>query len=222
MSYDPVADTDLAAVVTYLEMRSPPVSRSPGLDARPATNRRPRSRSLPRPVPPRRRALAVVLAPHPRRRAARARSSSTPRSSFTRRATETAATSGCWSSTSANRTNASSPSSALFPDLSGKGHGRWLLAEAVSRAWREGIAPRPRPHLLARSSGGALRLSPRRLHALQARGRALPRPAASRDPAEGLRPSGPAPGHAGLSSRRRRAARRSARASRTARPTAAR
>lgn len=27
----------------------------------------------------------------------------------------------------------------LIPDLSGLGHGRWLLAEAVSRAWREGI-----------------------------------------------------------------------------------
>ena len=25
----------------------------------------------------------------------------------------------------------------LVPELSGKGHGRWLLAEAVSRAWRE-------------------------------------------------------------------------------------
>jgi len=27
----------------------------------------------------------------------------------------------------------------LVPDLSGLGHGRWLLAEAVSRAWRDGI-----------------------------------------------------------------------------------
>jgi GNAT superfamily N-acetyltransferase len=27
----------------------------------------------------------------------------------------------------------------LVPELSGKGHGRWLLAEAVRRAWREGI-----------------------------------------------------------------------------------
>ena len=27
----------------------------------------------------------------------------------------------------------------LVPDLSGKGHGRWLLAEAVRLAWREGI-----------------------------------------------------------------------------------
>ena len=27
----------------------------------------------------------------------------------------------------------------LVPELSGKGHGRWLLAEALNRAWREGI-----------------------------------------------------------------------------------
>jgi GNAT superfamily N-acetyltransferase len=27
----------------------------------------------------------------------------------------------------------------LVPALSGKGHGRWLLAEAVRRAWREGV-----------------------------------------------------------------------------------
>nr|NUR38030.1 GNAT family N-acetyltransferase [Sphingomonas sp.] len=27
----------------------------------------------------------------------------------------------------------------LVPGLSGKGHGRWLLAEAVIRAWREGV-----------------------------------------------------------------------------------
>jgi GNAT superfamily N-acetyltransferase len=28
----------------------------------------------------------------------------------------------------------------LVPELSGQGHGRWLLAEAVHRAWRDGIA----------------------------------------------------------------------------------
>ena len=27
----------------------------------------------------------------------------------------------------------------LLPELSGKGHGRWLLAEALRRAWREGV-----------------------------------------------------------------------------------
>jgi GNAT superfamily N-acetyltransferase len=28
----------------------------------------------------------------------------------------------------------------LLPELSGKGHGRWLLAEAVRLAWRDGVA----------------------------------------------------------------------------------
>jgi GNAT superfamily N-acetyltransferase len=28
----------------------------------------------------------------------------------------------------------------LVPELSGRGHGRWVLAEAVSRSWREGIS----------------------------------------------------------------------------------
>ena len=28
----------------------------------------------------------------------------------------------------------------LVPELSGQGHGRWLLAEAVRRAWRDGVA----------------------------------------------------------------------------------
>jgi GNAT superfamily N-acetyltransferase len=27
----------------------------------------------------------------------------------------------------------------LIPELAGKGHGRWLLAEAIHRAWRDGI-----------------------------------------------------------------------------------
>ena len=27
----------------------------------------------------------------------------------------------------------------LVPELAGKGHGRWLLAEAVRRSWREGV-----------------------------------------------------------------------------------
>jgi GNAT superfamily N-acetyltransferase len=28
----------------------------------------------------------------------------------------------------------------LVPELAGQGHGRWLLAEAVSRAWRDGVS----------------------------------------------------------------------------------
>jgi GNAT superfamily N-acetyltransferase len=32
----------------------------------------------------------------------------------------------------------------LVPELTGKGHGRWLLTEALARAWREGV---PRVHV---------------------------------------------------------------------------
>lgn len=28
----------------------------------------------------------------------------------------------------------------LVPELSGQGHGRWLLSEAIARAWREGVS----------------------------------------------------------------------------------
>jgi len=28
----------------------------------------------------------------------------------------------------------------LIPELSGQGHGRWLLAEAIDRAWRDGVS----------------------------------------------------------------------------------
>jgi len=28
----------------------------------------------------------------------------------------------------------------LIPEMSGQGHGRWLLAEAISRSWREGVS----------------------------------------------------------------------------------
>jgi GNAT superfamily N-acetyltransferase len=28
----------------------------------------------------------------------------------------------------------------LIPELAGKGHGRWLLAEAIRRAWRDGVS----------------------------------------------------------------------------------
>ena len=50
-----------------------------------------------------------------------------------------ATTSACSSSTSAKPGNASSSFIGLVPELSGKGHGRWLLAEAVDRAWRDGV-----------------------------------------------------------------------------------
>ena len=87
----------------------------------------------------------------------------------------------------------------LVPELSGQGHGRWLLAEAVRRAWRDGVN-RVHVHTCSLDHPAALsRLSPRRIHAVQARDRALSRPAPARHPAAGLRASDPAAGNADLS-----------------------
>ena len=47
----------------------------------------------------------------------------------------------------------------LVPELSGQGHGRWLLAEALRLRVARRRSPGPRPHLHARSSGGARRIS---------------------------------------------------------------
>ena len=100
--------------------------------------------------------------------------------------------SACSSSISAKRGECELAFVGLVPELAGQGHGRWLLAEALElRLARRGGAG-PRPHLHARPSGGACRLSPRRLHAVQARDRALPRPAPARPPAARLRASGAA------------------------------
>ena len=79
----------------------------------------------------------------------------------------------------------------LVPELSGKGHGRWLLAEAVRLLLARGRRPGARPYLLARPPGGAVGLSPRRIYPVQAVDRALPRPAPARHPAEGGAPQIP-------------------------------
>ena len=45
----------------------------------------------------------------------------------------------CSSSTSASTAQCELAFIGLIPELSGKGHGRWLLGEAVRRAWRDGV-----------------------------------------------------------------------------------
>jgi GNAT superfamily N-acetyltransferase len=44
----------------------------------------------------------------------------------------------------------------LVPELTGKGHGRWLLAEAVGRGWREGVT-RVQVHTCSLDHPAALR-----------------------------------------------------------------
>jgi GNAT superfamily N-acetyltransferase len=138
MSLDPVADGELAAVVTYLEMRSPTTSEVPTstLDLQ----------RINKPGPERYRALfhlvgepwlwfsrlvlddeklrAIIENPEVELYAVRdgnGRNVGMLELDFREPAQCELAFLG------------------LTPDLSGLGHGRWLLAEAVSRAWREDI-----------------------------------------------------------------------------------
>ncbi len=138
MSYEPVADTDLAAVVTYLEMRSPPGGEVPPstLDLQPITD----------PGPDRYRELFRLVG--------------SPWLWFSRLTLDDeklgaiisdpkvelyAALDGNGRDVGMLELDFREPGECelafvgLVPDLSGLGHGRWLLAEAVSRAWRDGI-----------------------------------------------------------------------------------
>ena len=88
----------------------------------------------------------------------------------------------------------------LVPELSGKGHGRWLLAEAVRRAWREGV---DRVHVHTCSLDHPAALAAYRRAGFTPYKRAIERfpDPRSRNPAEGLRPSGAAARHRRLSRR---------------------
>ena len=203
MSYEPFADGELAAVVTYLEMREPPARRGPALAPRSCSaSSNPSLDRLPRPVPAAsaRRWLwfsrlvidddeLAAIIQRPEGRALCGARRQRPRV-------------GMLELDFREDGECELAFIGLVPELSGKGHGRWLLAEAVSRAWRDGVG-RVHVHTCSLDHPAALsRLPPRRLHPVQARDRALPRPAPARHPSAGLRSSGPAAGH----SRERRVA----------------
>ena len=137
MSYEPVADSELAAVVTYLEMRA-----EPALDI-------PRStlqlRHVADPTPDQYRALfrkvgspwlwfsrlimdddklrAIILDPKVEL--------------FEVAAVE--AVIGMLELDFREPGQCELAFIGLVPELAGQGHGKWLLAEAVRRAWREGV-----------------------------------------------------------------------------------
>jgi len=138
MSLDPVAQGELAAVVTYLEMRSPKTSEVPAstLDLQRITEPSPeRYRGLfhlvgepwlwfSRLVLEDERLRAIIENPKVELYAVRdgnGRDVGMLELDFREPAQCELAFVG------------------LTPDLSGLGHGRWLLAEAVSRAWRKDI-----------------------------------------------------------------------------------
>lgn len=138
MSYEPVADTELAAVVTYLEMRSPPdqtVPRSP-------------------------LSLQRVDVPQPEHYRELFRLIGAPWLWFSRLTLDDAHLAAIIQHPKVELYSVVDQTSrevgmleldlrephdcelsfvGLVPELSGKGHGRWLLAEAVRLSWREGV-----------------------------------------------------------------------------------
>ena len=137
MSYESVADGELAAVVTYLEMRSPPDQSIPASSLR----------------------LERVEVPQPEHYRELFRLIGGPWLWFSRLLLDDAHLAEIiqhprvdfYSVFDAGREvgmlelDFREPRECelaflgLVPELSGKGHGRWLLAEALKRAWREGV-----------------------------------------------------------------------------------
>ena len=138
MSYDPVPDGQLAAVVTFLEMRAPPDVT----------------------VPPSPLSLKRVDVPQPEHYRELFRLVGAPWLWFSRLIMDDAHLASIiqhprvelYSVLDENGREAGmleldfrEPHECelaflgLVPELSGQGHGKWLLAEAVHRAWREGV-----------------------------------------------------------------------------------
>ena len=138
MSYEPVPDNELAAVVTYLEMRSPPEQ----------------------PVQPSPLTLKRVEVPQPEHYRELFRLIGGPWLWFSRLILDDAHLAAIIQHPRvelyAVRDEAGREVGmleldfredrecelsfiGLVPELSGKGYGRWFLAEAVRRAWREGV-----------------------------------------------------------------------------------
>ena len=138
MTYDPLPNAELAAVVTYLEMRSPPEQEIP---ASPLSLKR-------------------VEVPQPEHYRELFRLVGAPWLWFSRLILDDAHLASIiqhpkvelYSVLDENGREAGMVELdfreagecelafvGLVPELSGKGHGRWLLAQAISRGWREGV-----------------------------------------------------------------------------------
>ena len=138
MTYDPVADGELAAVVTYLEMRKPPDHQ----------------------LPPSPLTLNRIEVPQPehyrdlfRRIGARwlwfsrltlddahlAEIIQHPRVELYSVADDNGSEAGMLELDFRTAGECELAFIGLVPELAGKGHGRWLLAEALRLAWREGV-----------------------------------------------------------------------------------
>jgi GNAT superfamily N-acetyltransferase len=138
MSYEPVPDNELAAVVTYLEMRSPPeqpVSPSPLTLKRVEVPQPEHYRELFRLIGGPwlwfsrlilDDAHLAAIIQHPRVELYAVRD-------------EAGREVGMLELDFREDRECALSFIGLVPELSGKGYGRWFLAEAVRRAWREGV-----------------------------------------------------------------------------------
>ena len=138
MSYDPVQNGELAAVVTYLEMHAPPA-----MD-----------------VPDSALSLRRIEAPHPDHYRELFRLIGSPWLWFSRLIMDDAKLAAIIQDSEVDLYTVVDEDGGevgmleldfreppdcelafigLIPEFAGKGHGRWLLAEAVRRAWRDGV-----------------------------------------------------------------------------------
>ncbi len=138
MAYDPLPDTDLAAVVTYLEMRERPVIEVPPstLDLQRIENPAPdRYRELFRLVGAPWLWFSRLMLDDEKLREI----ISDPKVELYVALDGNARDVGMLELDFREQGQCELAFVGLVPDLSGLGHGRWLLAEAVSRAWRDGV-----------------------------------------------------------------------------------
>lgn len=139
MSYEPVADGDLAAVVTFLEMRQPPdqpVPASPLSLRRLEHPERDRYRALFRLVGARWLWFSRLIMDDARLDAI----IHDPKVELYAVAGDENREVGLLELDLRGPRECELSFVGLIPALAGHGHGRWLLAEAVSRAWRESVA----------------------------------------------------------------------------------
>jgi GNAT superfamily N-acetyltransferase len=138
MAYDPLPDTDLAAVVTYLEMRERPEIEVPPstLDLQRIENPAPdRYRELFRLVGAPWLWFSRLMLDDEKLREI----ISDPKVELYVALDGNARDVGMLELDFREQGQCELAFVGLVPDLSGLGHGRWLLAEAVSRAWRDGV-----------------------------------------------------------------------------------
>lgn len=138
MAYDPLPDAELAAVVTYLEMRERPSIEAPDSPLRLRRIERPSLADY-------RDLFRLVGAPWlwfsrlTMTDEALGAIIQHPRIELFKVEDESGRDAGMLELDFRERGQCELAFIGLIPELSGKGHGRWLLAEAVDHAWREGI-----------------------------------------------------------------------------------